>query len=123
MAGPTKKKCQCRSGECDWSPPDRSYCRQNPTCPQLTAPENGRIECPLDSFCVISCNDGFEMINGLVEKTLTCDCDIQSYECQWNKQVPICRGNHFSSKVGCVFRWAAHHERRLNTASCGIQTK
>ena len=95
MAGPTKKKCQCRSGECDWSPPDRSYCRQNPTCPQLSAPENGRIECPLDSFCVISCNDGFEMINGLVEKTLTCDCDIQSYECQWNKQVPICRGNHF----------------------------
>lgn len=104
MAGPTKKKCQCRSGECDWSPPDRSYCRQNPTCPQLTAPENGRIECPLDSFCVISCNDGFEMINGLVEKTLTCDCDIQSYECQWNKQVPICRGIHFLSKVGCVFR-------------------
>ena len=92
MAGPTKKKCQCRSGECDWSPPDRSYCRQNPTCPQLSAPENGRIECPLDSFCVISCNDGFEMINGLVEKTLTCDCDIQSYECQWNKQVPICKG-------------------------------
>ena len=48
------------------------------------------------------------MINGLVEKTLTCDCDIQSYECQWNKQVPICKGSgtiNFFGNYKIFTRW------------------
>ena len=89
--GPPKKKCTCRSGQCNWSPSTRSFCRPNPTCAAIQAPKNGRVDCPLDSFCVVTCDTGYEMASGLIEKTLTCQCDIGDYRCAWDKPVPICR--------------------------------
>ena len=89
--GPLRKKCSCKSGSCEWSPLDRSFCRPNPTCRPIESPENGRVDCPTESLCVVSCDLGYEMDHGLIEKTLTCDCDINDYRCTWNKPVPKCR--------------------------------
>jgi len=104
--GPLKKKCGCKNRECMWGPSEKSFCRKNPTCPNIETPKNGRIECPVDSFCVISCDDGFEMEKGIMERTLRCNCDFDNYMCQWDHQIPVCRRTYicrvvliFSSKI------------------------
>ena len=89
--GPLKKKCQCKNRECSWTPSDKSYCRKNPVCPRIQIPENGRIECPVDSICVVSCDEGFEMENGIMEKTMKCNCDFENYLCQWDYKTPVCK--------------------------------
>ena len=115
------EKVELLTGACEWSPAERSFCRPNPTCRPIEAPENGRVDCPIESLCVVSCDQapdmtfwertfvyqfranrkrktkkfypiqGYEMDHGLIEKTLTCDCDINDYQCTWNKPVPKCK--------------------------------
>ena len=89
--GPLKRKCSCKNRECMWTPSEKSYCRKNPTCPNIDTPQNGRIECPVDSFCVISCDDGYEMDNGIRERTLQCNCDFDNYMCKWDHSIPVCK--------------------------------
>ena len=118
--GALKTKCSCRSGNCAWSPsspqtpksPKLSFCRANPTCSAISAPQNGRVDCPLDSACVVTCDSGYEMATGLIEKTLTCQCDIDDYRCAWNKPVPVCR-REFDQFWASIFRqnlWLTNYD-------------
>lgn len=62
-----RRKCQCLNGECRWSEKRDVKCRKNPSCPAIAAPENGSVYCPIDDVCLVSCNQGFETEEGLIE--------------------------------------------------------